>query len=121
MQAQRQHHGSEAQKPVTVFVDNKTAVSQPGTFRVCPLGVQFYSPKKLPDLDMIEFDIKVPGKNGVTESITCTGVVVHCRQERGSDLYRIWVKFLDVPESKKKRIQCVARSSEYLCPYCENF
>ncbi len=108
-------------KPVTVVLGRNQQVKQPATFRICPLGIQFYSPRAMPEFDVVEFTIHVPGRNGSGEAVQVTGVVVHCRPEKGDDSYRIWIKFLDLPESKRKRIECFAKSAETLCPYCENF
>jgi len=55
------------------------------------------------------------------EEITCFGIVVNCREEEKDSLYRIWIKFLDLPVSVRSRIQCLAKSSDSLCPFCENF
>ncbi len=107
--------------PVTVVVGRGQGIRQPDTFRVCPLGIQLYSKKSIPEFELLEFNIDVPGNNGTPEAIKCTGVVVHCRPEKESPLYRVWVKFLDLPESERSRIQCVAKHSKFLCPYCENF
>ncbi|OQA24328.1 MAG: hypothetical protein BWY59_02243 [Verrucomicrobia bacterium ADurb.Bin345] len=114
---------TRSQQPVTVVVGGqKTGVKQPETFRVCPLGIQFYSKKSMPEFELIEFRIEVPGKNGSgPEQVTCTGVVVHSRLDKETQLYRVWIKFIDLPESKRDRIHCVAKESSFLCPYCENF
>ena len=108
--------------PVTLVLSESEEVRQPDTFRVCPLGIQFYSPHPLPEFEILEFAIRVPNGRKKAEEITCTGVVVHCRKgENNAGNYRIWVKFMDLPEAHRKRIKCVASSSELLCPYCENF
>jgi hypothetical protein len=113
---------TSAQQPVTVLVGSqKKGVKQPDTFRVCPLGIQLYSRKNLPEFELIEFRIQIPGKNGASEDVACTGVVVHSRLDKETQLYRVWIKFIDLPESKRNRIQCVAKESSFLCPYCENF
>jgi hypothetical protein len=38
-----------------------------------------------------------------------------------SPLYRIWVKFTDLPEQERDRLHCFAKGHDYLCPHCENF
>lgn len=109
-------------KSVTVVLGRDESIEQPATFRICPLGIQFYSPKSLREFDLLEFSIRIPGgKDSRMETVQVTGVVVHCRPEKGSSLHRIWIKFLDLPESKRKRIECIAKSAETLCPFCENF
>jgi hypothetical protein len=113
---------STQDEPVTVFVGKKDKVKQPEGFRLCPLGVQFYSSHKIQEFECMEFKIQVPG-NGKRKSseITATGVVVNCKQEKSNARFRVWIKFLDLPEADKSRIQCVAKSGKHLCPYCENF
>lgn len=107
-------------QPVTLFTGKKSAVAQPDGFRVCPMGMQFYSKRKMKEFELLEFTIDAPTKKGVPQSIACTGVVVHCRRDKNS-MYRIWVKFLDLPEDARKEIECVSKKSKLLCPYCENF
>lgn len=107
---------------VTVVLDGQESVRQPACFRLCPLGLQFYSPKALPEFEVVEFTLNIPARGGSKEEVVnCSGVVVHCRQEKDSALFRVWVKFVDLPESKRKRLQCVAETSDFLCPFCENF
>jgi hypothetical protein len=117
-----QKNEASSRRPVTLVMgDSPSEIKQPGTFRVCPLGIQLYSSKNLPEFELLEFRISIPQEDGTAEEITCTGVVVHSRLDQESSLYRVWVKFLDLPEGKRNRIQCIAKTSSYLCPYCENF
>ncbi len=115
-----QHIRTLKDKPVTVIQQGRKPLEQPRNFRVCPLGIQLYSARKMPEFELIDFKIEVPGGNGKAKTISCSGVVVRCAAERKS-LYRVWVKFLDLPESARKRIRCVAKTGRLLCPYCENF
>lgn len=109
-------------KPVTVILDDHDCVEQPDNFRVCPLGIQLYSPRELPEFQVLEFMIHIPGSNGAkNEAIQCTGVVVRCAKDIDPSFYRIWVKFLDLPEAKKNRLECLSRTAKLKCPYCENF
>jgi hypothetical protein len=106
---------------VLVFVDEKTdGTAQPDTFHLCPLGCQFYAPRKMREFDVLEFAIDIPmGKKGMKRQ-TCTGTVVRCQRE-DKDRYRIWLHFLDLPASSRKHIQCVSKTGKYLYNYCENF
>jgi len=109
-------------EPVTLMMgDRKEGLEQPDNFRVCPLGIQLYSPKEIPEFELLELNIRIPGPDGTEEDIACTGVIVHCRKDPETSLYRVWAKFIDLPESKREQIQCVAKSSDLLCPFCENF
>jgi hypothetical protein len=109
-------------KSVTLFLDERESVKQPNDFRVCPLGIQLSSPKPLPEFEILEFKISIPGaKGGQDEDIQCTGVVVRCAKDGSPSLYRVWVKFLDLPEDKKKRLECVSKTAKLTCPYCENY
>lgn len=108
--------------PIRVKLNEKPAILQPNeTFRVCPLGLQFYSPKKVPDFRVMNFRMQVAQKKGAAEEVVCSGVVVHCQQEKDSGLYRVWVKFLDLPEDGGARLQCAAKNADAICPHCENF
>jgi hypothetical protein len=93
-------------KPVTVVLDERESVKQPNNFRVCPLGIQLYSPRPLPEFEILEFKISIPGANG---------------SKCEPSLYRIWVKFLDLPEAKRSRLECLSKTAKLTCPYCENF
>lgn len=106
---------------VLVFVhDRKDGLAQPETFHLCPLGCQFYSPHKLTEFDVLEFAIDVPAGRNRMKKQTCTGTVVRCQRE-SRDRYRVWLHFLDLPDSSRKHIQCVAKDGKHLCCYCENF
>ncbi len=112
-----------AKSPVKVLVGgNGSGVAQPDTFRLCPLGLQFYSKHPLPEFELVSFRLALPGANGRRKNVRCTGVVVHCRTDiEHKPLYRVWVKFLDLPEEHRHRMQCFAKDAKLLCPYCENF
>jgi hypothetical protein len=107
---------------VTVVLDERESVKQPSNFRVCPLGIQLYSPKKFPEFEILEFMICIPDSNdGGNEDIRCTGVVVRCVKDNDLSLYRIWVKFMDLPETKRNQLECLSKTAKLKCPYCENF
>ena len=106
---------------VTIFLGDGSPEQQPDDVRICPLGMQLYSKKSIPQFEMIEFKLDIPSESGISQPITCTGVVVHCRPESDSDTFRIWIKFLDVPEHIQERIKQASKDSNLLCPDCENF
>ena len=105
----------------TVILGDGAAIAQPQNFQLCPLGLQYYAPKPIDECCIIDFDLDLPGNNQEAERIQCSGIVAHCREEEAQSMYRIWVKFLDLPERAKERIKCVACDSNLLCPFCENF
>lgn len=105
-------------KDVQVFVGGKKCCQQPQTFSLCPLGLQFYSPRKLTDLSLLEFNLNVPGAG---KAVKCTGAVVRCQHQRKDKRYRVWVQFLDLPAAAREKIRCVSRDGKHLCCYCENF
>jgi len=107
--------------PVTVVMGKKRTQRQPDTFRVCPLGLQFYSSRKMQEFEVVDFNMQVPDKKGKAFEIRCTGVVVHCKPEKNKRHYRVWIKFLDLPQSEGTRLKCVSKASHLLCPHCENF
>jgi hypothetical protein len=107
--------------PVTVFMGDGDAVHQPRTFRLCPLGMQFYSRTPMDECCLLEFKLDLPRPHRKPETISCCGIVVNCRCEKEPSLFRVWIKFLDLPPPAQHRLSCLAKSSEYLCPFCENF
>jgi hypothetical protein len=115
------HSRAAARKPVTVVLGNRKSVRQPDGFRICPLGIQFYSTKPIARFKLLDFQISMSRNGDGSGKIHCCGAVVHCRRDSRKGCYRIWVKFLDLPKSKEKQIQCAAKSARLLCPYCENF
>ena len=98
------------------------AVLQPNeTFRVCPLGLQFYSTKKVANFQVMDFRMQMTDPTGQSEEVTCAGVVVHCQEEKASGLYRIWVKFLDLAQDNHARLKYAAKNAATICPHCENY
>ncbi|HBA82910.1 MAG TPA: hypothetical protein DCZ95_02335 [Verrucomicrobia bacterium] len=109
-------------QPVDLFIgNNDEAVHQPDSFRVCPLGMQLTSPRSIPAFEILSFTIDVPEDNGQLRQIDCCGVVVNCQPEKDSELFRIWIKFIDMTEKDRQSIHQIAKTSKHLCPYCENF
>ena len=116
--------GAAKANEVEVFLGKKKCCQQSQNLQLCPLGLQFYSPRKLEDLTLLEFNLTIPGKGRAKkpETVTCTGAVVRCQREKETDdQYRVWIKFLDLPERARERIKCVSRDGKYLCSYCENY
>lgn len=113
----------KAKAPIRVLVETQNSeVPQPDTFRICPLGLQFYSKRPLPEFELVEFRLAFPSAGGNYRNLRCSGVVVHCRKDmEHRPLYLIWIKFLDLPASKRNQIECFAKGAKTLCPYCENF
>ena len=116
---------STATKPkrreVTVIVDQQPSHPQPTTFNLCPLGIQFYSSKPMEEFHLLELDVDVSDEHGNSRKITCKGAVVRCQREPEPDRYRIWLKFIDLPEGARESIRCAAKDGQHLCSYCENF
>ena len=114
--------GSEATshlRDVVVEFDDGCGVRQPGTFQMCGLGVQFYSDRRIPEFQLLEFDLHVDSDPRSPANIHCTGAVVKCREvnEPGGK-YRIWLKFLDAPETTCSHLSCIARKGKHLCSFC---
>lgn len=112
---------TNGKRPVTVFIEQDAEENQPPTFQLCPLGLQFYSPRALADFTVLELDIDVPAEKGRSEKITCTGAVVRCEFQKEHGRYRVWLKFLDLPDPIRERIRCASKDGQHLCSYCENF
>lgn len=106
---------------VLVYCGSDPAAVQPETFRFCPLGLQFYSRKALPEYQQMELSLQ--GAEGVDlpPDTRCEGIVVQCRFDSRRGLYRSWILFLDLPDDLRRRFQCVAKDAGSLCPHCMNF
>jgi hypothetical protein len=106
-------------RPVTVFAGDE-GHEQPHSFKFCPLGIQFVSSSAMELCSLHEFTLNLPGEE--ERHITCCGIVASCSPSQDGSKYDISVKFLDLPESARKRIESMVKSTrEFLCPYCENF
>lgn len=102
--------------------DEDEGVAQPGTFRCCPLGIQLYNRREIPLFELVEFTLKIPPlEEAPVETITCTGIVASCRPDETTDLYHVYVKFLDLPESARQRLQRITQTLDHLCPFCANY
>lgn len=109
-------------KEVVVFTENDHGTLQPQTFQMCGLGVQFYSDRLIEDFEVMEFDLLVNDDPKNPENVHCTGAVVRCQEVNDSaGKYRVWLKFIDTPETTCSKVTCIARKGKHLCTFCENF
>lgn len=106
---------------VKVFVDHDHSEVQPSTFNLCPLGVQFYSPKPMQEFQLLELDVDTTDEEGKPTKTTCKGAVVRCQREPEPNRYRIWVKFIEVPEHAQESLRCASKEGGHLCSHCENY
>jgi hypothetical protein len=116
------NENEQALKDVVVFTDDGSGALQPQTFQMCGLGVQFYSDRKIAEFEIMEFDLKVDDDPANPENVHCTGAVVRCQEVNDSaGRFRVWLKFIDTPESSCSKVTCLARKGKHLCTFCENF
>ncbi|HMP91183.1 MAG TPA: hypothetical protein PJ991_13365 [Kiritimatiellia bacterium] len=109
-------------KDVVVFTDDGKGTVQPQTFQMCGLGLQFYSDRKIDEFEIMELDLTVNDDPDNPENVHCTGAVVRCQEvNESSGRYRVWLKFIDTPETSCSKIACIARKGKHLCTFCENF
>ncbi len=109
---------------VLVYQASERAIKQPDTFQLCELGLQFYAISPLPECRLLDLEFVLPLQESeeAAETIQCTGVVVQCMESNnGTDLYRVWVKFIDLPDVTAKRIREFTVSRHLTCPFCANF
>lgn len=111
-------NGHEA---VSVVMDNGEIMPQPDHFRVCPLGMQFYSREAVPEYVLLDLKITVLDADGTSTDLACTGAVVLSRYDPGCDLYRIWVVYVDLDDEKRNVLSCTCKEKNLLCPHCMNF
>lgn len=106
---------------VHVYHGDGEAIPQPNSFRLCPLGIQVYNRREVPLYELMELTMEIPSNGAKAEQFTCTCLVVNCQFEEEAGLYRLWMKFLDIPESLCARIHQITKTSKFLCPFCANF
>ncbi len=109
-------------KDVVVYTGGEKGAIQPQTFQMCGLGVQFYSERSIEEFEIMEFDLQVGDDPDNPENVHCTGAVVRCQEVNDNEgKYRVWLKFIDTPESSCSKVACVARKGKHLCTFCENY
>ncbi|HMO05281.1 MAG TPA: hypothetical protein PKC67_12525 [Kiritimatiellia bacterium] len=109
-------------KNVVVIAEDESGHRQPQTFQMCGLGLQFYSNRRIPEFDVMELDLVVDDNPAHPENVHCTGAVVRCQEVNDpAGRYRVWLKFIDTPETTCSHITCLARRGKHLCTFCENF
>ena len=81
----------DGKQEVLVFMNGQTALRQPPTFQMCPLGFQFYSDKPLDDFTLLEFDLQIPPEPGSEPCCpcSCVGAVVKCQLDPAQSQYRV--------------------------------
>lgn len=112
---------SRPKQDVVVALGSEPCCKQPDGFVLCPLGVQFYSKRPLRDCALLELDVAIPGRGKSCKTVSCTGAVVRCEKERSNDMYRVWIKFLDLDKKHADKIKCCSKNGGHLCCFCENF
>ncbi len=107
---------------VLVYMNGHDATRQPGTFQFCPLGIQFYVREPLQQYEVLECRVNITGGDSdASNNVICTGLVVNCCLDPETELYRVWVKFIDLPLQSCAHIQRLSRENQLLCSFCENF
>lgn len=104
-----------------IWVEGDAAEKQAEHFRCCPLGVQFYSRKKLPLYRVMQLDLHLPGAAGAHNAFQATGVVVESKRVPDRKQYRVWIMFTDIPDSVAAQLKCVSKETATQCPHCMNY
>jgi hypothetical protein len=105
---------------VSVAVNGKRSTPQGEGFVLCPLGLQFFSPKAVAEFTVMDFELTgSQTKSG--QPLACQGVVVRCERQAGKARYKVWIKFLEMPAATREEIRCTAKKGRHICAYCENF
>ena len=113
---------ARSRSKVLVFQEGaEQGVRQPVAFQCCPLGLHFYAPGQVGMYRLLEFTIEEPETWPEKRHVSCVGIVAGCEFDAVSAMYRICVKFLDVPEEARESLEHLSRGAGLLCPYCENF
>ncbi len=106
---------------VSVVMENGAVMPQPDHFRICPLGMQFYSSEEVPEYVLLDLKITVLDAERGTVDLACTGAVVLSRFEPDCGLYRVWVVYVDLDDEKRDILTCTCKEKNLLCPHCMNF
>jgi len=93
---------------VLVYMGDDEATPQPCSFACCPQGIQLYTKRYVSEMRILDIRFRLPG---AADEISCSGVVVRCQLADNPSLYRIWVKFLDLPESSQQCLCSLARET----------
>lgn len=111
------------EKDVLVYLGDHDGIRQPRTFQLCPLGVQLYTCEPVQECCLIDLTLTLPTADGLDEEqVTCTGLVAQCLpSQNGTQLFRIWVKFLDLAPETIERIRVLTADRKFTCPFCINF
>lgn len=111
------------EQEVVVYAGDEEATLQPDTFQFCPLGVQLYTTEPMKECQMMELTLALPAETDAEAlQVQCIGFVAQCcPAESKEGLYRVWVKFLDLPTDLFERIRRLATSRKFTCPFCKNF
>ena len=108
---------NQASRPILLSVGGNDCIPQPATFRLCPLGAQFYTDRPLREFDLMTMTIQTPGS---AEPVEHTGAIIRCEDSGTREgRYRIWIKFLDNPLQTCDQIACDAHDDHTRCCFCE--
>lgn len=101
-----------------MYHGNAEGLRQPGSVHLSSNGLLIYNRNELPLYQLVEFTMELPDPND--ETLTCTCMVAKTTFDSGLGLHKIWMNFLDVPDSACNRIDTLTETSRDLCPFCEN-
>jgi hypothetical protein len=107
-------------KQVTVSLNGKRGSKQGEGFVLCPLGLQYYAKKPVAEFTVMDFQLSAD-QTKTGHAIACQGVVVSCQRQTSPSRYKVWIKFLDLPEKDREQIRCTAKKGKFICSYCANF
>ena len=84
--------------------------------------MQFYSVQFIPEYKILELKLKLPKEfGGDGELITCSGYVALCYPTEDKTRHKVWLKFFDLPDHVKTRLNTVCQKKSWVCPHCMNF
>jgi hypothetical protein len=119
-QLQHDHTGFQPERIVVYHGDESEGLRQPGTTAFCQHGVQLYNRRSVAECELVEVTLELPPLEGEPERFTCIGLVAHCQFDPALDLFKVAVKFLDLPASAQQRIAALTPPSQGLCPFFES-
>ncbi len=114
-------NSSQTLNRVVVCFGHGETPQDTGTFRCCPLGVQFYSEEEIRPYKILALDVAYPDESGNELRAQCRGIAVQSVRVPAKGLYRVWILFTDAPKEFLERMKCVSKRLGTQCPHCMNY
>lgn len=105
---------------VRVFFAQGRGIRQPEKFKLCPFGIQLYTPKRLPGFEPVTVSLELrPRGRRKFDRYDCSGIAIESvKQGTGASLFCTFVKFLYVPTPVREQLGCGGKHDADICNFC---